>query len=327
MIAPQANRWKLGLFVTLVGTLGVAALVAFGSTKLNRERIDMVTYFDETVQGLDEGSPLKWRGVTIGSVSHIGIAPDRRHVEVHVDVYSDLLRKMGVDTEKLLDPSGGARLRDNIGRDTRVRLVSAGITGLRFLELDRLPEAPLPQLDFEVPGNYVPSAPSVLAGLEVGLARTAEVLPDLLGSIDELVTSVDDVVAEFHAADLAATLSRILAWIENELRQLDAEGGPGHVAALTAELQRTLISVQGATVALQAQLQDADVSGTAAAVRDAATSVRALSNETGAPGAGLGEELRELRETLVRARELIETIERQPDALLTGRAREPDPEH
>jgi hypothetical protein len=69
------------------------------------------------------------------------------------------------------------------------------------------------------------------------------------------------------------------------------------------------------------------VSGTAAAVRDAATSVRALSNETGAPGAGLGEELRELRETLVRARELIETIERQPDALLTGRAREPAPEH
>ncbi|HZJ71395.1 MAG TPA: MlaD family protein, partial [Planctomycetota bacterium] len=139
MIAPQANRWKLGLFVTLVCTLGVAALVAFGSTKLNRERIDMVTYFDETVQGLDEGSPLKWRGVTIGSVSHIGIAPDRRHVEVHVDVYSDLLRRMGVDIEKLLEPSGDARLRDDMGHDTRVRLVNAGITGLRFLELDRVP--------------------------------------------------------------------------------------------------------------------------------------------------------------------------------------------
>ena len=311
MITPQANRWKLGLFVTLVCALGAGALVALGSTKLNRERIDMVTYFDETVQGLDVGSPLKWRGVTIGSVSHIGIAPDERHVEVHVDVYGDLLQRLGVDMERLREGAGEGRVRDILSTDTRVRLVSSGITGLRFLELDRVPDAPLPQLDFDVPGNYVPSAPSVLAGLEVGLARTAEMLPGLLASIDELVGSVDEVVTEVHAADLAATLSRILAWVEGELRQLDAGGGPGSLADLRAELQRTLVSVQGAAVAL----------------RDAATSVRALSNETGAPGAGLGEELRTLRETLERARELIETIERQPDALLTGRAREPAPEH
>jgi len=65
MIAPQANRWKLGLFVSLVVTLGVGALIVLGATQLNRQKLAVVTYFDETVQGLDAGSALKWRGVPV----------------------------------------------------------------------------------------------------------------------------------------------------------------------------------------------------------------------------------------------------------------------
>jgi ABC-type transporter Mla subunit MlaD len=333
VIAPQSNRWKLGLFVTLVAALAVGALIALGVTELDRQRLPAVTYFDETVQGLDAGSPLKWRGVTIGSVQAIGVAPDRRHVEVHMDVYSDLLQKFGVDVERLFEASGAEPLREKMMPDMRVRLVSAGITGLKFLELDRLPDAPVPDLPFDVPHNYVPSAPSVLAGLEMGVTRTVEMLPDLLHSIDVLVTSIDGVVTEFRAADLARTLASILQWIDKELKKLDEAGARSGLDAAASSLRQTLDAARGALVAvedtartLQGQLEAADAGATAAAVRAAAGSLVALGNETGAPGAGLGAQLVALRETLERARQLLELIEQQPDALLAGRPKPPAPQ-
>jgi hypothetical protein len=333
VIAPAANRWKLGLFVTLVATLAVASLIALGVTELSRRKLEAVTYFDETVQGLDVGSPLKWRGVPIGSVSQIGVAPDRRHVQVHLEVYSDLLEKFDVDVEKLFENEEQERLRDNMNPDMRVRLVSAGITGLKFLELDRLPDEPLPEYSFPLPHNYVPSAPSVLVGLEMGISRTVEMLPEMLDSIDKLVTSVDGVVTEFRAAGLAETLASILEWIDVELHRLEPGAASGKLGALSDELQRTLVAARVALVALEAaartadaELQAADAGATAASVRDAARVLRALGDETGAPGAGLGEQLRALREALDRARELLELVERQPDAFLAGRPEPPAPQ-
>ena len=41
-----------------------------------------VTYFDESVQGLQVDSIVKFRGVDIGTVRKIGVAPDQRLVEV-----------------------------------------------------------------------------------------------------------------------------------------------------------------------------------------------------------------------------------------------------
>jgi len=40
------------------------------------------TYFDESVQGLQVDSAIKYRGVEIGKVQSIGVAPDYRLIEV-----------------------------------------------------------------------------------------------------------------------------------------------------------------------------------------------------------------------------------------------------
>jgi hypothetical protein len=64
-----------------------------------------VTYFDESVQGLDVGSPVKFRGVTLGTVSTITVAPDRRHVEVWMRIYQDELSRMGFDPTAPRDPT------------------------------------------------------------------------------------------------------------------------------------------------------------------------------------------------------------------------------
>ena len=81
-VSVRANYFKLGLFV--LGAMGAAIvlLLVVGSGRWFQPKITFETYFDESVQGLDIGSPIKFRGVTIGTVGKIDIALDHRHVEV-----------------------------------------------------------------------------------------------------------------------------------------------------------------------------------------------------------------------------------------------------
>ena len=115
MSAPS-NHWKLGLFVVVGVGLFLALLVALGASSLKKESVEYATYFDESVQGLDVGSPVKFRGVTIGNVSEIDVAPDRRHVEVLCAITVSQLVSL-----KLLDttPKGLPPVREKAACDPR----------------------------------------------------------------------------------------------------------------------------------------------------------------------------------------------------------------
>ena len=67
----KANYFKLGLFVIAAIVAGIAVLIIIGTGRWLERRITIETYFKESVQGLDVGSKLKYRGVTIGEVTKI----------------------------------------------------------------------------------------------------------------------------------------------------------------------------------------------------------------------------------------------------------------
>src|SRR6185369_10194716 len=67
----KANYFKLGLFVILALTSLVILLIVIGSGRAFQQKITIETYFNESVQGLDVGSKVKYRGVVIGEVTKI----------------------------------------------------------------------------------------------------------------------------------------------------------------------------------------------------------------------------------------------------------------
>ncbi len=71
----------IGAFV--VGAVGllVIAVIAFGSGRLFRQTKEFVLYFDNSVNGLRIGAPVKFKGVEIGSVKDISIAARTRHAK------------------------------------------------------------------------------------------------------------------------------------------------------------------------------------------------------------------------------------------------------
>jgi len=175
-VANKTNHWKLGLFVVVALAIALAAVVALGLRRLNRDGIPMVTYFDESVQGLDQGSPVKFRGVTIGNVQSITIAPDHLHVEVWMRLYTDELARMGFGPEDKRDPS------------LRPQLAAAGITGVKFVQFDNFPPEryPEPLLEFAPSSEYyAPSVQSTLKGLEEVVNEVGAKLPHLTDELGD----------------------------------------------------------------------------------------------------------------------------------------------
>ncbi|MDF2698350.1 MAG: Paraquat-inducible protein, partial [Labilithrix sp.] len=70
-MAAPTNHFKLGLFVLLAFAAVIATLITLGAWSMRKDSVQYHTYFNESVQGLDVGAPVKFRGVTIGFVSGI----------------------------------------------------------------------------------------------------------------------------------------------------------------------------------------------------------------------------------------------------------------
>ena len=133
-MSAKTNQWKLGLFV-VAGIAGViAALAWLGLERFEREVRLAYTYFDEPVDGLDPGAPVKLRGVQIGEVVEIKIAENRKHIEVKAELYVDALVRIG-----FLDPDNPRLWPEPFlppELPLRAQLVSSLLTGISFIEVD-----------------------------------------------------------------------------------------------------------------------------------------------------------------------------------------------
>jgi len=141
MARKKSLYFVVGFFVT-VGTIAAVSMILWlGASKYLRKGVRYVAYFDESVQGLQVDSAVKYRGVEIGSVDKIRVAPDNRLIEVVIK----------------------ADLRKGTERSLVAQLKSAGITGIVFIELDnRDPKKPdrSPPITFKAEYPVIPSQQS-----------------------------------------------------------------------------------------------------------------------------------------------------------------------
>ena len=332
----KTNYWKVGLFVVSTFVLAVAALFWLAARRLNREVYPAVTYFDESVQGLDIGAAVKMRGVTIGSVNDISFAPGGRLVEVQVNIFSDVMERLGFGFleehwETAAHPDG-----------LRAQLVTSGITGIKLLSVDYFePEAHPPmELGFQPKMHYLPSTTSTLKTLEEGVNEFLFRAPRLMEKIEELAVTSERSVRELDTAALSERLLSLMERIEGKLEGLDLEKVVADGAALLAdarvaavdlrELVHDLRSEEGSFVTtlktlersatrLDAAIETADLGGTVGEIRATAGAYRQLAERSGETIEGLRDDLREFRSAMAALRTLAAYLERDPGALLRGR--------
>ena len=328
------NHWKLGVFVLASVVLLFLSAFYLGARRLARDKIVVTSYFDESVQGLDVGSPVKMRGVQIGRVKGIAFARDQRLVKVESFIYQDTLTRIGLGGGSGVDPG-------EIPEDLAVRLASQGITGVRFLEVDFLDPISHPhiELPFREPINYLPSTTSTLKGLEDTLNTFAIKLPQVMDKAVALMTTIDERVGAVDTAGISTNLIETLDLLEARLTALDTEGltsdARGALADLRTLLQKlgfeggpldeTLVNLAALAKTTEAAVGGADLPGTTAAVREAAASLGALGPEAGRSLADVQEALEATRRAMLALGELLDYIERDPGALIRGRVQETPP--
>lgn len=316
-MAVGTNRWKLGLFVIVGSMLAVAALIVFGARRWNERTVTYFAFFDESVQGLDPGSPVKFRGVTVGRVASIEVAPDHRHVRVALELSGEQLEQLNLGALRRGDNSSLAASR------LRVQLAQTGITGVKFMLLDFFDgsSGPPPALPFPTPKNTIPSTPSTMKNLEDAVVRAAAQIPDITGAILGTTTKMDALMESVMKERLPERVSKTLTTadttigeIKDQVHGLQARELSAQAQKDLAELERTLQSANRVIARL-----DSD-KGLVQSVERVADSVGEVARGAREVGPELETTLREVRGAARSIRRFADTLERDPDMLLKGRA-------
>ena len=322
MSAPT-NHWKLGLFVVVGVVLTLTTVAVLGARSLRKEVSRYVSYFDESVQGLEVGSPIKFRGVTIGTVGKIDIAQDHRHVEVTSELGVAELNRLGLNitTGPVNDTT---RKKLDVATDLRVQLASAGLTGVKFLQLDFFVVAdnPPPVLTFPVPENYIPAAASTMKNIEDSLVRTMNRLPEIADQMSAILVKVDTVLADVHDKRIPEQMTMTLTNTNNLI--LDARKKLDGVKAdrISDGAEKTLVGLNETVTRMNRMLANIDGDkGLLASLGHASDAIGDTAHNADGVGSDLQDTLKSVQDAAKSIHKLADALEKEPDMLVKGRGR------
>lgn len=205
-MATQRVKLLVGLFMTAGTLIAMVATVWLGMNRYFERGKFYATYFDESVQGLSVDSPVKYRGVTVGRVDQIAVAPDSKLIMVV------LMIEGGITVEK----------------DMVAQLKVVGITGSMFIELDRGSKedfALSPVLDFPSKYPIIASKPSEISKLFRGLDRALQEINalDLKGISDRAKKTLDNINTNVGQMQLGALSKELRTTLANFNRNFSTE--------------------------------------------------------------------------------------------------------
>jgi paraquat-inducible protein B len=326
----------LGLFVvTALILLFIAVFVIAGGKLLGgKERV--VMYFHGSIYGLQIGAPVVFRGVHLGNVSAIGVAYNNASNAVSIPVEAELERDMiGNLSGERLPGSGATSLKALVERGLRAQLgLQSLLTGQLYVDLDFRPDKPT-------------VGSTVEASRYVQIPTVATPFQDLRNQVDGL--DIKRLVGDLSA--IASTGRRLIEGPELSRALKDIEAVSASLRRLSQQLDRRAGPVGDAALNALAATQDAmeRMSRAAVTVNESAERVgktfnpegavvqdlRRVSTELARAAAAVADVAQDeapLNQNLQRAlkdiaqaaralRELADTLDQQPEAVLKGRAK------
>jgi len=323
-MATRAQKARLAFFLLTSSLVLAGFLFSVAGSHLLRERDRYYINFDDSVGGLASGDVVKYQGITIGRVEHTSISPER---------LGTVVVEISVDRKKVPNV---------IRSDTRARLYTQGLTGLKYVEL----VAGTSTAEVLPPGGTIQTGETFLSNIDeraqvltekierlidnltqLSGADNRAQLNSMLSSGGSLMSSTDAVLLDNreHIDATLANLAALTASLAASASSLEAVMDSVHHMVAGARMQQTLDDLQVATHQARLQLEGplpqllTNLNRMAGNID---TTVTHIDRTVLQSRKNILDAMQNLEETLLNIRQATELIREDPSVVIRGRAGE-----
>ncbi|HEY5780002.1 MAG TPA: MlaD family protein [Terrimicrobiaceae bacterium] len=259
-MSQKPSYFRIGLFIVIGLAILTGGLIAFGAGQMFRPRIYIETYVDGTVQGVDVGSPVKFRGVQIGRVSSINFTFNEYGASSQVDRFNYVLILMEIDHEMfpgMFSENLTPLIEKNVQQGLRARIEPQGITGINYIELDYVNDPsqfPSLAVNWEPHYYYIPSAPGQLTNMLDSINNIMRQIEQL--NISGMSKSVMELLENLNKAVTGAEIAKISADLQTLLTEFRDALKAANVGELSDDARRMIEGLEKSNTELQAVLKN-----------------------------------------------------------------------
>ncbi|MCB2192161.1 MAG: MCE family protein [Deltaproteobacteria bacterium] len=314
-MSTHASNFKVGLFVILGLALGIGAIAWLGASQYLKGAEKYVTFFNESVQGLQNDSTVRYRGVEVGRVKAIRVAPDTRLIEVLMEI----------------------QFEGDLSKELVAQLSTAGITGITFIELDRKKpgEKDLsPKIDFVAEYPIIPSRPSELQRIvttldsvmqqvqTINFKQMGQRLDKALRGVENLFTDERLQQTMQNVTNASSKIDALVARVNRVLSERSLKGLVGNTRNVLTEAQQAVASAKRVVDQLSADIKQMDLGNTG---KRAGRLFEGLEQRSYQLALEAQLTMQNLRDSSQSLKELLYDLQRDPSSLIYPREQPTSP--
>lgn len=335
----DSSKFKLGLFVCFAVLVFMSSIAILGFFKQFTEKAELCTVFSESINGLNEGSIVKYQGVPIGKVDDIFILKGNQIcviMEIDLEqfrIYDPKNKSTDIlDEEKFYE-------RVKLGREHGMRctLQLDGIVGGKYIQIDLNEERKPVETDLDPkeigldPKKFIPAEHSTLDSLLASISTIAESLKSL--NYQGISAQFTDLLKQ--GEELLNSGNKLITDSNSIIKSDDVSATIANIRSISEKVNQVTDNVNEAMSKDKLNKLSDDISNTVKSIRDLSDTIKTqtesiefeeLTDDARSTLVSFQQTARTLEDTMAKLNngigvmiELIEHIENDPQFLLRGK--------
>ncbi|MBN1864437.1 MAG: MCE family protein [Victivallales bacterium] len=270
----SGNKYKVGMLVFFSFLALLSSLLSLGITKYFRKTFEFMTVVNSSVQGLDKGAKVKFKGVTVGSVRSIKI--DSHSESNNIFIFMEFDPKAFIESSAPYsiededddhpDPEMIFRksLAQFVDKGLRCQLQYLGITGNQYIEISYFDPAKHPVKEITLfPGHppYLPSIESasvtnILEEVQEAVTKIAKIdFEKISAQIDDFLSSANKLVKDKNTIQTMQDLREISANLKLLTSRLNRALDEKRISEISEKLDGTISNINQMVISTRALVE------------------------------------------------------------------------